>query len=137
MEGTWPDAKFYYPEVASFLNIIDDYVAEKCQVLAVGYEDTAYSVPFLNKLCDQNLVFTDSVIVEVPIALPCRSELSSGLSYWINEAQKNGITLQNAKENFQPYTKCNIHLSAVEQESVSPSFSLLHSGFSNSMYFLF
>lgn len=125
LEEFWPDAKFHYPEEATFLNVIDDYLAKKCEVLAVGYEDTALSLPFLNKMCKENLVYTDSVILEVPIALPCRRDLSSGLSYWINEAKKSGVTLQRTKEDFKPFTQCNVHLSAVEDESVSFSLTAL------------
>mmetsp|Transcript_12361 Transcript_12361/g.28277 ORF Transcript_12361/g.28277 Transcript_12361/m.28277 type:complete len:122 (-) Transcript_12361:404-769(-) len=67
------------------------------------------------QFCDEGLVFTDSVIVEAPIALPVRPEIASGLSYWIFRAEKyHGVSIANsAKEYVEKYgpPKCESELS--------------------------
>eukprot|EP00956_Cyclotella_meneghiniana_P009578 scaffold13215_cov61-Cyclotella_meneghiniana.AAC.5 len=115
LELEWPDAKFYYNlDDKGFFGMLDDYTAGKCDVLAVGYEDTILSAEFLEKMCENNLVYTSSVVVEVPIAFPIRQDLSSGFSYWVREAKRNGIDLEAAKEKYQPSASCEIQLEDVE-----------------------
>ena len=101
--------------------MLDDYTAGKCDVLAVGYEDTILSEDFLEEMCENNLVYTSSVVVEVPIAFPIRQDLSSGFSYWVREAKRNGIDLEAAKEKYQPSASCEIQLEDVEMGGVSPA----------------
>ena len=124
-ETDWPDARFVYnSEDKGFLGLLDDYASNKCDVLAVGYEDTILNSVFLEKLCVNNLVYTDSMVAEIPIAFPIRQDLSSGFSYWIREAKRNGIDLETAKENYKPSTSCEINLADVEMGGVSPSWNL-------------
>lgn len=128
LELAWPNANFYYhPDGLDFNGVIDDYINGKCEVLAIGYETTSLDSYFLERLCDENLVFTTSVIIEVPVALPCREDLSSGLSYWIREGGDNGITLQKIKEKYKPSLSCNVHFNGDEIEVVSLSHWLLYS----------
>lgn len=98
--------------------MLGDYLADKCQVLAVGYEDTILDSLFLEELCQADLVYTKSVILEIPIALPCREDLSSGLSYWILEGKQKGVTLESAKEKYRASTTCNVHYGDVEDDTV-------------------
>ena len=100
--------------------MLDDYAAKKCDALAVGYEDTILNSVFLEAMCKNNLVYTDSVVVEIPIAFPIRQDLSSGFSYWVREAKRNGIDLEAAKENYRPSVSCEIQLTDVELGGVSP-----------------
>lgn len=73
LELAWPDAKFYYKTAGSgFFAVLDDYEAGKCKVMAIGYEDTSMDAKFLERMCTMGLVYTDSVIVETPIAFPIR-----------------------------------------------------------------
>eukprot|EP00956_Cyclotella_meneghiniana_P038557 scaffold156105_cov73-Cyclotella_meneghiniana.AAC.2 len=101
-------------EDKGFLGMLDDYAAKKCDALAVGYEDTILNSVFLEAMCKNNLVYTDSVVVEIPIAFPIRQDLSSGFSYWVREAKRNGIDLEAAKENYRPSVSCEIQLTDVE-----------------------
>lgn len=87
--------------------------------------DTSLDASFLGKLCENNLVFTSSLIVEVAIAFPIRRDLASGFSYWIQEGKRNGADIQTAKENFNQNWSCDIHFSKeAESEGVSLSSSL-------------
>jgi len=82
----WPNANFYFHRDGNeFHGMMDDYDAGKCRVMAVGWEDTGFDTAFLKKLCERNLVYTDSIIDETPIAFPIRPGLASGFSYWIQQ----------------------------------------------------
>lgn len=85
LEVAWPEAKFYFHQDANeFPGVLDDYLAGgNCQAMAIGYEDTAMDITFLDRLCREDLVYTDSMVVEIPIAFPIRSDLTSGFSYWM------------------------------------------------------
>ena len=73
-------------------------------MLVIGYEDTSMDMEFLEKICDRNLVYTSSIVAEIPVgkkdrvgflfsfcsalpilreAFPIRSSLASGFSYWM------------------------------------------------------
>mmetsp|Transcript_14706 Transcript_14706/g.29438 ORF Transcript_14706/g.29438 Transcript_14706/m.29438 type:complete len:739 (+) Transcript_14706:148-2364(+) len=118
----WPDAKFvFHTEGNEFFGLLDDYRAGKCDVLAVGREDTTMDLELLNQFCDEGLVYTNSLVMENPIAFPVSPELASGLSYWILNGDKyRGVNLQKSKEKYiarnklQP--KCNVELSAQTTE---------------------
>ena len=106
--------------------MLDDYIDGNCNLLAIGYEDTSLDKVFLERLCENNLVYTSSVIVEAAIAFPIRRDLASGFSYWIQEGKRNGADLQTAKEKFNPNLSCDVHFSKeAESEGVSLSISFV------------
>ena len=134
----WPRAKFEFDRSGNeWQGVLDLYRAGGCDVLAVGREDNMLdnelmnqvildvfpcssavnltTIPQLMQFCDEGLVFTDSLIVETPVALPARPEIASGLSYWIFRAEKyHGVSIANsAKEYVEKYgsPKCEIELS--------------------------
>ena len=90
---------------------MDDYLKGKCQVLAIGYEDTSMDKSFLEKMCTNELVYTTSVVAEVPMAFPLRQGISSGVSYWMYRGERLGVTLQTSKDEFPTQIGCDVHLS--------------------------
>ena len=42
-----------------------DYDDGKCEALIIGLEDTSMDTAFLNKMCEKDLVFTESLAAEV------------------------------------------------------------------------
>mmetsp|Transcript_1544 Transcript_1544/g.3190 ORF Transcript_1544/g.3190 Transcript_1544/m.3190 type:complete len:753 (+) Transcript_1544:97-2355(+) len=122
LTSKWPDARFVFSESeGEFYGVLEDYKAGKCDVLAVGREDTMIDLELLNLFCDEGLVYTNSLVMENPIAFPVRPDLASGLSYWILQGDKyHGVSLKNsvdrytAENKFQP--KCNVELSAQVSE---------------------
>ncbi|EJK76138.1 hypothetical protein THAOC_02116 [Thalassiosira oceanica] len=112
----WPQAKFEFDRSGNeWQGVLDLYRAGGCDVLAVGRENNMLSNKLMNQFCDEGLVFTDSVIVEAPIALPVRPEIASGLSYWIFRAEKyNGVSIANSAKKYVEMNgspKCEIELS--------------------------
>ena len=106
--------------------MLNDYIDGNCNLLAIGYEDTSLDKVFLERLCENNLVYTSSVIVEAAIAFPIRRDLASGFSYWIQEGKRNGADLQTAKEKFNQNLSCDVHFSKeAESEGVSLSISFV------------
>ena len=95
--------------------MMDDYQAGKCKALAIGTHDVTLDQFTIDRFCEIDLVYTDSLIAEIPIAFPVRDGISSGLSYWMYEGQRSGITIDTAKEEFMPNLKCNIHIEDVRK----------------------
>ncbi|KAL7540473.1 hypothetical protein ACHAXR_010132, partial [Thalassiosira sp. AJA248-18] len=118
LQVAWPDAKFYFHEDGNeFPGILDDFDANKCSAMAVGYEDTSMDEVYLTKLCERNLVYTDSIIAEIPIAFPIRSKLASGFSYWMYEGERrHDVSLQIAKDAFPQDIDCRVHFSREDTE---------------------
>lgn len=108
----YPNANFYFHEDGNeFAGVMDDYLNGKCKVLAIGYEDTSMDTSFLEKMCTNELVYTTSVVAEVPMAFPLRQGISSGVSYWMYRGERLGVTLQTSKDEFSTQVGCDVHLS--------------------------
>jgi len=115
LQAAWPAANFVYANNWPFLDsMLDDYDAKKCSFIAIGWEDNSMDMDFYDKLCSRNLVVTNSLVVEIPIAFPIRADLAAGVSYWINQAMRyHGISLQNAKDDYfeeSGMVRCNIKI---------------------------
>ena len=105
LETRWPLAKFYFhQEGKEYRGVLDDYVSGKCNILAMGSEDISTDFELVNRLCENDLVLTTSVLVEIPIAFPARDKIASGFSHWIYEANRNGITVEKIKDKFRGQT---------------------------------
>merc|ERR1712194_868173 len=68
---------------------------------------------FRKALCKRQLLYTESLITETPIAFPARASIAAGLSYWAMEAKKLGRDLQMAKDKpeFSNADECNVQFS--------------------------
>ena len=88
---------------------MDDYLSGKCQVLAIGYEDTSMDTNFLERMCTNELVYTTSVVAEIPMAFPLRQGISSGVSYWKYRGERLGVSLQTSKDEFPTQVGCDVH----------------------------
>ena len=117
LEIAWPNANFYYHnEGFEVQGIINDYLADKCQVMVIGYDNPIMDGTLMNQLCDNDLVYTDSMAVQVRIAMPIRSELVRGFSYWMRTGEKLGLTYDIVAEKFKPTIKCNVNNEEVVNE---------------------
>merc|ERR1712127_1096485 len=90
----------------------------KCRVLVIGYEDTSMDMEFLEKICDRNLVYTSSIVAEIPVAFPIRSSLASGFSYWMYQGERyHQVSIQASKDEFPQESTCNVHFNTADTES--------------------
>ena len=106
MRQAYPEANFYFHEDGNdFPGIMDDYLAGRCEVMA--YSESAS----LELMCANEVVFTDSVLHEIPIAFPMRQGIASGFNYWMFQAEKEGVTLQASKDEFPTQIDCDVYLS--------------------------
>ena len=98
--------------------MLDDYSAGKCDVLLFGWEDLSMDEKLLGEICAFDLVFTDSIGIEIPMGFPIRSELAKGFSFWMYEgSEKHDISFQGAKEDYlkeAPLDVCNVQLSSTD-----------------------
>eukprot|EP00984_Skeletonema_dohrnii_P024491 scaffold13616_cov98-Skeletonema_dohrnii-CCMP3373.AAC.2 len=95
------------------------YARGECKVLAVGRES---KFNILETLCKHDLVYTDDLIHENPIAFPIRPELAAALSYWMYTAKRSlGYSLESAKQAFieenEIKTQCEVELSNLSTEA--------------------
>jgi hypothetical protein len=116
LQIAWPKANFYFTESGKeFLGMLEDYSLGRCDVMAVGWEDTSMDLAFREQICDMNLVFTDSLIIEIPIAFPVRPELASGFSYWMYQGERlHGLSISTEKETYMKdygWESCNVKIS--------------------------
>mmetsp|Transcript_28373 Transcript_28373/g.51703 ORF Transcript_28373/g.51703 Transcript_28373/m.51703 type:complete len:216 (-) Transcript_28373:166-813(-) len=85
-------------------------------------EDTSMDRTFLDRLCERDLVYTDSMFIETPIAFPINPHLAAGFSYWITEAKrKHNLGLQTAKDQYikenGQIRSCKVRFSAEDLQS--------------------
>jgi len=112
--------------------MIKDYDLGLCDFLAVSWEDTSMNLKFTEMICDRNLAFTESLIIEMPVAFPVRSELASGFSYWMIQAQRlHGLSIPIEKKRYLEESawigSCDVQLSAEVNES-SDDYAAITSG---------
>mmetsp|Transcript_34735 Transcript_34735/g.56767 ORF Transcript_34735/g.56767 Transcript_34735/m.56767 type:complete len:669 (+) Transcript_34735:46-2052(+) len=119
LEVAWPDAKFYFHEKGrEFPGVLEDYDAGRCRVMAIGYEDTSMDKVFLDKVCERDLVYTNSPIAEIPIAFPIRSDLASGFSFWMYQGERyHKASIQTAKDEYTQEIACNVYFSEEDTET--------------------
>ena len=122
----WPTANFVFNESGAedFYGLIEDYDNGRCDVIAIGSVETLADMDMLNMFCTRDLVMTDSLVLENPIAYPIRADLGEQFSYWIYEAEKyHGISIQASQKEYdtehhrQP--KCTVQLSQLGLDSIN------------------
>ena len=121
LKMAWPKANVHYINGSKGFNgMIDDYDLGRCEVLAVGMEDTSMDLPLLEKFCERDLVFTNSLFVDIPMAFPIRAKLASDVSYWMFEGERfHDLKLANIKDEYSKEhgESCNVKISAEGNES--------------------
>jgi hypothetical protein len=115
LQIAWPEANFYFTKSGKdFHGILEDYKLGLCEVMAIGWEDTSMDLKFTENMCEMDLVFTDSLIIEIPIAFPVRPELASGFSYWMNRLERlRGLSIETEKDEYRKeygWESCNVKL---------------------------
>ena len=116
LQVKWPNANFYFTETGKeFHGILEDYNLGRCDVMAVGWEDTSMDLAFREQICEMDLVYTDSLIIETPIAFPVRPELAPGFSYWIYQGERfHDLSIVGEQEKYTEdygWESCNVKLS--------------------------
>mmetsp|Transcript_39520 Transcript_39520/g.72385 ORF Transcript_39520/g.72385 Transcript_39520/m.72385 type:complete len:428 (-) Transcript_39520:162-1445(-) len=120
LEVRWEKASFIFDQPD--LHLLDLYDSGKCSVLALGEFDMGTNFDLVDKLCERDLVSTNSILVENAIAFPVNPDLASALSYWIHNGEKyNGISHQHSLDNYysvhQRQPSCDVKFSAHEHEN--------------------
>ena len=126
-----PKSNWYFPEDGfnGPNGMFEAHARGECQVLAVGREDTVMNREVRAKMCRLNLVYTNEVLHENPIAFPIRPQLASSFSYWKYLGEKShSMSWENIKENFNEEksikekdvnAECEVELSKLDEEEVN------------------
>lgn len=65
LQRAHPDANFVFNEGGREIHgMVDDYVAGYCGAMAVGKMDSLGDLPLMERFCENDLVFTESVVIE-------------------------------------------------------------------------
>ena len=125
IRNKWPDGKWVFPGVG-YEDMLAAYANGDCQVMAIGREDSTTDI--VSTLCELDLVYTDSLIVENPIAFPINPQLASAFSYWKYLGEKTyGIDLDSAKEAFLENNdikpQCEVELSQLRGAEEASDFT--------------
>ena len=128
----WPDAKWVFPG-SGFDGMLEAYAKGECKVMAMGREDTIMDMNVLNKMCEHDLVYTDVLVTENPIAFPIKEELASAFSYWMYLGEKTyGIDLDSAKQAFLDKNdikpQCEVELSQLSGAEEADDFARVSPG---------
>ena len=86
--------------------------------MAIGREDTEFDETLLERFCRLELVYTDSLVLETPIAFAINPKFASGFSYWIQHGQKfEQVSIEQSKKKYQPSLSCNVELKDQGQDT--------------------
>ena len=131
----WPNAKwiFSYVDGSGFEGMLESYARGECKVLAVGREGTTMDMDFISKLCELDLVYTDILVHENPIAFPINPQLASSFSYWMYLGEKTyGIDIDSAKQVFLEKNdikrQCEVELSQLSGAEEVDDFARVSPG---------
>lgn len=119
LEVAWPGANWIFSSSGkSYHSLLEDYDAGLCDGFIYGFAN----LELMNMLCKRDLVFTDSLVLENPVAWPIRPDYAAGLSYWIYQAEKyHGLKVESLKEeydaanNIQP--NCDVFFNPLESNA--------------------
>ena len=108
----------------------------KCEVMAIGREDTEFDETLLERFCRLELVYTDSLVLETPIAFPINPKYASGFSYWILEGQKLQLaSIEQSKKKYKPNLSCNVELKNLGKDTgAHPQITVLNMIFPISVF---
>ena len=128
----WPDGKWIFPG-SGFEDMFEAYANGECKVLAVGIEDTIMNMGIISKLCELNLVYTESLVTENPIAFPINPQLASSLSYWMYLGEKTyGIDFKSKKQEYIEKNdinpQCELELSQLNNAEEADDFASVTAG---------
>jgi len=106
LERAWPGANFVfdYSGNESF-GLLDLYEKGECQALGIQWEGGAVrkDAKLLERLCENDLIFTTALITEIPVAFPIRPQLAHGFSSWMVHAERiNDISIKKMVNEFNP-----------------------------------
>ena len=94
-----------------FLEMFENYDKGLCEALIFGTFDILSSVLYTTNMCDREIVRASSIVVlSNSIGFPTTPGLNAGISHWITEAEKQGISFTGFNENARPNPACVLEM---------------------------
>eukprot|EP00546_Thalassionema_frauenfeldii_P018775 CAMPEP_0178897260 /NCGR_PEP_ID=MMETSP0786-20121207/1644_1 /TAXON_ID=186022 /ORGANISM="Thalassionema frauenfeldii, Strain CCMP 1798" /LENGTH=361 /DNA_ID=CAMNT_0020567783 /DNA_START=592 /DNA_END=1677 /DNA_ORIENTATION=- len=111
----WPNAKIIYPT-----DYMEAYDRGNCSAIIQGEPEVLDSNSEMTKFCERNLVKAGPVpLLEIPVAFPICSDLAAGMSHWILEAEKKGISYTTFLEANQIEEKCSFEIESEDDNDLA------------------
>ena len=87
----------------------------------MGKMDSLGDLNLMDMFCEEELMYTESLIIESPVGFPIRADLASGFSYWMFQAEKyHGVSVQSSEDAYWAESKRqptrNVLLSEQEED---------------------
>ena len=114
---TWPDANWVFN--GAYDAMLENFDAGHCVGLIGGKGDVLADAHLMNEFCVRNLVDTNTIILEKPVAFPACKDMVAGISYWIYEAEKSGIVFNSYQDASQPQQVCPLSIYDNDAEGVN------------------
>jgi len=107
--GIWPNANFVYLDGSK--KVLQAFDNGDCEGIIYPLPDLLGSHETMKFFCDKKLIMVGNPVLEIPVGFPVCSELAAGISYWISEAKKQGISYESYDEKARPPKVCNFEIS--------------------------
>lgn len=120
LSRVWSGATFVYDadyDGDVYEGMLGLYDAGKCGAIVAGMSDVRNSHSLMESFCSRELASTGSLVLEKPVAFPINEKYVAAFSYWMFEAEQNGITFGGYEAKSQPPVVCPLEIST-EQKSV-------------------
>ena len=121
LETLWPKASWvFHPTDKGYAGTIENYDQGRCGGIAAGAFDIRSEPGLMESFCSRNMVSTKSVVVEKPLALPACPDIAAGVSYWMIEAQSEGIFYETFEQRAAIPATCNLDIHQDEADELKP-----------------
>lgn len=113
---TYPDAVWVFSEGDTttsnefYHRMFESFDNGHCVGIVTGIESVLADTKPMTSFCDMKLVYTESVALTVPIALPACKEFVASISYWMYEAKLRGILYESYRDLSRPTEVCPLSL---------------------------
>jgi hypothetical protein len=116
LSNRWLDTQFVWN--IDNRNAVESYAAGKCSGVVISEYNVYFEGGLMDAFCANELVDTDEVVLEEPLAFAVTPNLAVGLSYWMNVAEEvHDITYDNYANRDQPDAQCQLKLDNVDSDS--------------------
>jgi len=111
LEISYPNADFYFndePGSDLYLGMVESYKNGKCDVMAISTLDAYNRLDLMGSLCELDIVVTNILLTETPIAFPIDKSLLAGMSHMMVEGEKRQIKFSEYEQSGQPGKPCSL-----------------------------
>ena len=116
----WPNAAWVFVGGGDYFSTAEKMIYNFdngiCEGIVESFDDLLSDPYWMVQFCDRDLVYTDSVVLNIPAAIPACEEYVAGISYWIKVAEHKGIKFKSFLKSYQPQPHCDFSLKSRKED---------------------